>query len=287
MAALGGAVRLVRGDRALAALLLPAPLLLFAYLGFQQRYFGRWLMPALPFLCLLAAAGAIAAARLAGPRWRPAAVAGAAAALCLQGLVSSVHADLVLSRADTRAGARAWLRAHVPRGAAVAIEPVVTDAWLGDPSRWRNLAPDAIRPAATQRLADGQLLRRLPRSPGAVGFDGYERALSPALLDAWEQGGVCWVMTGSTQSGRALADPAAAPDAVAFYRALARRGELVFRASPMAGGRPPPTFNFDWSFDYYPLGYRRPGPLVAVYRLHGGLCAGRFAAVASMTRPLS
>jgi hypothetical protein len=155
---------------------------------------------------------------------------------------------------------------------------VVTDAWLGDGPRWRNFAPDIARPPGARRLADGQALRRLPRSPGAVGFDAYERALSPALLDAWEQTGVCWVMTGSTQAGRAFADPGAAPDAVAFYHALARRARLAFRASPMAGGRDVGTFNFDWSFDYYPLDYRRPGPLVEVYRLRGGRCASGLAA---------
>ena len=33
-------------------------------------------------------------------------------------------------------------------------------------------------------------------------------------------------------------------------------------------------FGFDWSFDYYPLAYHRPGPEMIVYRLHGGRCAG-------------
>ena len=103
------------------------------------------------------------------------------------------------------------------------------------------------------------------------------QTLSPELLEAWEKAGVCWVMTGSTQAGRALANPAAAPGAVAFYRALARRGQLVFRVSPMAGGGAPPKFNFDWSFDYYPLGFRRPGPLVEVYRLRAARCASGLA----------
>jgi hypothetical protein len=31
-------------------------------------------------------------------------------------------------------------------------------------------------------------------------------------------------------------------------------------------------FNFDWSFDYYPLAYARPGPEMTVYRLTGGAC---------------
>ena len=273
LAALGGAVHLLRTDRRVAAVLVPAPVLFLLYMGLQQRYFGRWLMPALPFACLLAAAGAVALVRLAPARARVAVAALAAAGLCVQGLVFSVHGDLVLSRPDTRAAARTWMLAHVPAGAAVVIEPVVTDRWLGDAGRWRNVAPDAVRVPGSQRLPDGQVLRRQPRSTGAVGFDGYENTLSPALVEAWARAGVCWVMTGSTQAGRALADPGAAPRAVAFYAELARRGELVFRASPMAGGRAPPEFNFDWSFDYYPLGYRRPGPLVQVRRLRGARCA--------------
>ena len=70
---------------------------------------------------------------------------------------------------------------------------------------------------------------------------------------------------------------ARAPAAVAFYRRLATRGRLVFRANPMSAGSALPRFNFDWSFDYYPLGYRRPGPLVEVYRLGGPRCATRLA----------
>jgi len=32
------------------------------------------------------------------------------------------------------------------------------------------------------------------------------------------------------------------------------------------------SFSFDWSFDYYPLAYRRPGPAMTIYRLHDGRC---------------
>ena len=233
LAALGGAAHLVRADRRVAAMLIPPPVLFLVYMGFQERHFGRWLMPALPFLCLLAAAGVVALVRLGPRRLRLAAGGVAAAALCVQGVVFSVHDDLVLSRADTRAAARAWLLAHVPAGAAIVVEPVVTDAWLGGAARWRNAAPATGRPPGVKRLGDGQLMSRQPRSTGAVGFDGYERTLAPALVEAWARAGVCWVMTGSTQAGRALVDPERAPGAVAFYRRLARRGRLVFRASPM------------------------------------------------------
>jgi hypothetical protein len=80
------------------------------------------------------------------------------------------------------------------------------------------------------------------------------------------------VVSGSTESGRAFADPRAVPHAVAYYRALAQRAEVVNRVSPYASGQGPVAFGFDWSFDYYPLAYRRPGPDMTVYRLHGGRC---------------
>ncbi len=83
------------------------------------------------------------------------------------------------------------------------------------------------------------------------------------------------MLTGSTQSDRAFADPTAVPAAVAYYRALAQQGEVVHRTSPYRagkGGRESVAFNFDWSFDYYPLAYRRPGPTITIYRLHGGRC---------------
>ena len=79
--ALGGARRRAAPpprDRRVAAVLRPGAGALLVYMGLQERYFGRWLMPALPFLCLLAAAGASRScgsrprggARPAG-RWRP------------------------------------------------------------------------------------------------------------------------------------------------------------------------------------------------------------------------
>ena len=36
--------------------------------------------------------------------------------------------------------------------------------------------------------------------------------------------------------------------------------KVVYRASPYGEGKGPVKFNFDWSFDYYPLAYERPGP---------------------------
>ena len=62
VAALAGAV-LVLWRRPVRGLILVAlPLALFAYLAFQSRYFGRWLLPAYPALAMLAAVAVVRAA---------------------------------------------------------------------------------------------------------------------------------------------------------------------------------------------------------------------------------
>ncbi len=63
------------------------------------------------------------------------------------------------------------------------------------------------------------------------------------------------------------------PKALEYYAELERRAEVVHTSSPYKQGQGPVKFNFDWSFDYYPRSYARPGPLMVVYRLRGGACA--------------
>ena len=63
------------------------------------------------------------------------------------------------------------------------------------------------------------------------------------------------------------------PHAIAYYRELERQGEVVYHVSPYSSGKNRVAFNFDWTFDYYPLAFHRPGPEMTIYRLHGGRCA--------------
>ena len=53
----------VRRRLALALVLLPAPIVFIVFMGDQQRFFGRWLMPMFPIVALLAAYGAVELAR--------------------------------------------------------------------------------------------------------------------------------------------------------------------------------------------------------------------------------
>jgi hypothetical protein len=279
VAAVGGALLLLRDEPRLAAVLAPAPVLFVLFMGSQSRFFGRWLLPVFPMVILLAAYCVFELADLVGRR-RPAlrltAMALGVVAVCGQGLVYSLHIGLVLSRSDTRNMTRAWMVSNIPERARIVVEPIVPDGWasdIGHPSpatangyRWVKFptSKSSIDPDTGQQLAQ----------PKVVNIEDYERILRPSLIDQYVAGGYCWVVTGSTQRGRSEAEPAVVPEAVAYYRELSRRGVVVYQASPYAKGAGPVKFNFDWTFDYYPLAYRRPGPLITVYHLQGGQCSG-------------
>jgi 4-amino-4-deoxy-L-arabinose transferase-like glycosyltransferase len=253
------------------AALVPATVAYLVFMGVQGRYFGRWVMPVIPIVCLLCACACVTVADLAA-RWRPRAGAALlvvlAAAMCLQGAFYSVHSGIVDSRPDTRNIARAWLLAHVPAGTRIVVEPIVPKS-ASAPDNWTTPPWPAFTDLLTH-VGERGVLYVLAGKP--VKLEDYERTLSPALVQLYLRDGYCWVVTGSTEEGRALVDPTAVPRAIAYYRELAKVGTRVFQISPLAGGRTDVGFNFDWSFEYYPADYVRPGPLVTVYHLHGGAC---------------
>ena len=263
LAALGGAVGLALRDRRLAAVLVPAPLLFLVFMGAQDRFFARWLLPVYPLLCLLAGWAAVAlASRLR--RRRPLAVGALGLLLCLQGLVFSIHNDIVLSRPDTRQLARDWMVANVPIRSKVVVEPFLPAAWSADAESVRAGTGNGFRwnKWPTTRAPD-------ELGGGVIRFEDYERTTRPELLGAYARGGYCWVVTGSTQYGRAFAEPDEVPRAIAYYAALERRAEPVYEVRPLDGDAP---FSYDFSFNAYPLRYDRMGPAVRIYRLSGGDC---------------
>jgi dolichyl-phosphate-mannose-protein mannosyltransferase len=280
VAALGGAVLLLKEDRARAAVLVPAPILFLLYMGSQARYFGRWIMPIFPFLILLAAYAVSRLLSYVLPRVRRLApvIAGVAVvALLGQGLVTSIHTDVVLARPDTRGPARQWILANIPRGTLIVVEPTflllkttgedygVPGQLLGRRPRWKFF--DVLDAVIRARVMDREQALALKGGP-----QGFARLLWPGLIDLYERAGACWVVTGSLQWGRAFATPEEVPGAIGYYRELQRRGKVAYRISPYGVGRGPVPFNFDWSANYYPLAYVRPGPEIVIYRLTGGEC---------------
>ncbi len=276
-AAVTGAAVLWRRDRWALAVLAPGPLLFVAFMGAQERFFGRWLMPILPFLALLAAFGAlwlvgVLARRRPGLRW--AVTVGVVGLVLLQGLVTSVHVDRVLSREDTRNQARDWLSRNVPAGRKLVVEPFLPGSWaqdIGLPSRRTSTGDRWLKWRTSRSPFDPDTGERVPGGV-VVNVEDYVKTLRPELLDEYRRGQFCWVVVGSHQQGRALAEPERVPEAIAYYDRLEREGRLAARFSPYDRGAEPVPFNFDWSFVYYPLRYARPGPEISIYRLRGAPC---------------
>jgi hypothetical protein len=280
LAALAGAlILIVRRRMGLGLLLIPAPIAFIVFMGGQQRFFGRWLMPIFPVLALLAAFALTTFVRWAAARtglrsWLIAPLA--VAILLAQGLTASIHDDAVLSRPDTRNLVRAWMVSHVPAGNRVVIEPLVPDTWATDVGRALAATPTGERwwryPTWLSNIGvDG---RPLPDGEQRyVVIDQYERVLRPALIDHYAASGFCWILIGSLQAGRAFSAPGAAPQAIAYYTELAQRAQRVFHVSPFAARAEPIPFSFDWSIDYYPRQFRRPGPELSLYHLTGGRCS--------------
>jgi Dolichyl-phosphate-mannose-protein mannosyltransferase len=263
LAAIGGAVLLARRDPRRALVLIPVVPLFVLYIGLQTRYFGRWLLPVLPIVCILAAYGTVRGAELLAGRVRRPQIAVAltvvaAVALTAQGFVHSVHNDRVLSRPHTLNLAREWMIEHIPTDAKVVTEPFQATAWN---SPW----PDAI--SGPQSLLGGETK--------------YARYLSDRAVRSYIRNGYCWVMASSNYWGLGLSDELIGERAASYFSALARHGTVRFSASPWGDvdspggpGKDVVPFDFDFSYDFYPLAYERPGPMVLVYRLHGGACGG-------------
>jgi 4-amino-4-deoxy-L-arabinose transferase-like glycosyltransferase len=240
LAAVAGGVLALRRDWRIALLLVAFPVCFYLYMGAQGRFFGRWLLPMYPALCVLAAYAVVTLSAR-----RTAVLAGLAALVCAQGALAAVHIDTVLGREDTRARALAWVDANVPAGAPVVVEPFVPDSWR----------------AALER----------PVWPVERPYQAYEKRLRVRHIDRYRKQGHCWVIVGSTQKQRGL--KAGLTSSRNYYRALDEASEQTVTFSPFARGADPVKFSYDASFNYRPGAYARPGPVVEIHRL--GDCTPR------------
>lgn len=246
-----GAVVAARSDRARAALLLTFPVLLYLYLGTQDRFFGRWVLSAYPALTILGGLGVVAAAGWLRERVGPGAVRQRAVLPVLlvvllgQPLASSVHSDWVLGHTDTRTLAREWIREYVDGSRRIVVEPAVPSELLG---------------------TDGAF----ERYPVPRPYQAYELSLHPTLIDMYRTSGFCWVMVNSHQRDRGLA--AGLAGATDYYDRLAEESTVRASFSPYAEGAEPPAFSYDFSFNWYPWSYTRPGPVIEVRELDD--CSG-------------
>ncbi|HEX8066110.1 MAG TPA: glycosyltransferase family 39 protein [Thermoleophilaceae bacterium] len=269
-AAVAGAVLELRRDRVRGLLLVLFPVVLFLYMGSQTRYFGRWLLPMYPILALLAAVALVRAAELV--RGRPVAQGLVLAALVggvlAQSLAADVRTSEVLGREDTRQIARDFLERNYADDLRVVIEPGVPDTFyrvVGSRNRQRQFVRGFVRDVRRKFVLDAPL-----------GADTtYAATLTPDLIDLYRQQGFCLVVTMSVIRGRA--ENAKVPQALEYYRKLERESRRIFYASPYDPGRGAVPLHYDFSYNYYPTAFARPGPEIRIYRLND--CRQRYGKV--------
>ena len=100
-------------------------------------------------------------------RARPRRAVGAAA--CAQGaLVFSVHNDRVLAGADTRWEAREWMKANIPAGSNIVMEPIAPDQWAMDAGTAAVRRPKGGTGSATAEQVAHVALVLLQRPPSSA-----------------------------------------------------------------------------------------------------------------------
>ena len=255
----GGIALLVKGRRREAIVLGSLVVLYWLYMGSQSRFYARWMLPLYPALAILAAY-ALTLIR------KNALLIGATVLVLIPSTYTTIRNAVVLGREDTRTETRDWLVANVPAGAKVSFEPIAPTEWYGvTPGGGAEADPRRQWTRFHRTKAIVEELRREYRGAGRRGdFQNYERTLTPALIDVYRRDGFCWIVTGSTQYGRAQAEPTRAPEAMRYYRALRSEADVVFRTSP---AKDLPRYQVDKSFNYVDGAYDRPGPEMIVYKL--------------------
>jgi hypothetical protein len=196
---------------------------------------------------------AIAAVRRRAPRLERVALAAGCALLLWQPLAADARSMAVLGHRDTRAIAREWLVANYPRDLRIIIEPAVPERYY-----W------PIRGGRPKRQARNEFVGDFIRAVRATHVE-YGRTLRPGVLERYRSAGYCMVMTFDLIRGRA--QTAGDAEALAYYDALERESDVVYRVSPYRADAEHPPFSFDLSYSYYSPAYQRPGPEVRIHRL--------------------
>jgi 4-amino-4-deoxy-L-arabinose transferase-like glycosyltransferase len=203
-----GAVRSVRGPgRVRWTVTLVFPLVYFYFLSGQTLVFGRYLLPVLPFVCLLAAAGCVSGVSLLRrfdiPRTaRTAIIAAITIAAVLPPAVQSLTFMRALTRVSTVELAHAWMLDNIPKGSLVVIE---TQALLaGRGFRARNVPQLVQDYRAPHEYAD------------------------------YVDQGVEYIVASSQKYGDALQMPHKHPELYAAYMRLFEQSHEVARFTPDA-----------------------------------------------------
>ena len=204
-----GAVRAVRGPgRVRWTVTIAFPLLYYYFLSGQTLVFGRYLLPLLPFVCVLAAVGAVSGVSLLRrfdiPRApRTAIIAAITAAALLPPAWQSLGFIRTIARTSTVEQAYSWILSDIPKGSTIVIE--------------------------TQALLLGSKAYKARNVPQLV-LDSR----APSDYDAYVKEGIDYVVASSQKYGDALSRPHDFPDLYNAYARLFGQSQEVMRFTPNA-----------------------------------------------------
>jgi 4-amino-4-deoxy-L-arabinose transferase-like glycosyltransferase len=204
-----GIVRAVKGPgRVRWTLLVVFPIVYFYTISGRGLIFGRYLLPMLPFVCMLAAIAVVSGVSLLRrfdiPRTpRRLLIAALTIAALLPPTWTSVGFDRMISQRSTQEVAYNWILQNIPPKSKVMVEKY------------------------DLRLSDS--LYRV----------GYTSDLTSRAYEDYARDGVQYVIASSQAFGPILERPQIAPDRYARYRALFDQSQQVFTIKPEPG-RPGP-----------------------------------------------
>ena len=204
-----GVVRAVRGPgRVRWTLAVVFPVLYFWFVSRQTLVFGRYLLPIVPFLCILAAAAVVAGVSLLRrfdiPRTvRTALIVGLTFAAILPPGIRAISFSRDLGKRSTTAMAYEWIRTNIPRGSHVVVE-----------SRGLLLPQAEYRTENVPRLIWIHPTRTLREHADYVAQ------------------GVDYLVASSQGFGAAFDAPHRVPDEYAAYRRLFDQNQEVARFTP-------------------------------------------------------
>lgn len=204
-----GIVRAIRGPgRVRWTLLVTFPFVYFVLIADRTLIYGRYLLPLLPFVCVLAAIAVISGVSLLRrfdiPRLpRRLLITGLTIAALLPPMLGSVAFDRDISRPSTQAVMYQWINANVPRGSRILIEKYDI-----------RLPETTYKPEHTVRLTDKEYA-------------------------AYVQAGYDYILATSQVFGPAFEAPQLQPELYARYRTLFDQSHEAQIVKPEPG-RPGP-----------------------------------------------
>jgi 4-amino-4-deoxy-L-arabinose transferase-like glycosyltransferase len=204
-----GAVRATRGPgRVRWTLTILFPIVFFYFLSGQSLVQGRYLLPLLPFVCLLAAAGCVSGVSLLRrfdiPRWvRTTTIAAVTIAAVLPPTLQSIGFVRAISRTGTVEQAYQWIRTNLPKGSKIVIETDIL-----------RLDQDEYSASNVPQLV---LDFRAPQD-----------------YDAYRKGGTQYLIASSQRYGDALDRPHQFPEQFKAYMTLFEQSRELARFTPDA-----------------------------------------------------